>query len=77
MNSDLLAELDARYPLAERPAAPDVDALRALANKVTALAGGDEDTNFTAGVAQTLRWLADNTTDSEALAVVITATDLP
>lgn len=76
MNPDLLAEVAARFPLTDTPIA-DQDAMRALADQITGLAGGDSDTTFTAGVAQTLRWLADGTTTSESLAVVISATDAP
>ena len=75
MNPELPAEVSKRFPI-PKPTTPDAAALRVLADEVAALADGAEDTSFTAGVAQTLRWLADGTTTSEALAVVITATEL-
>ena len=73
-NPELPAEVGKRHPI-PGVAAADAAALRKLADKVSTLAGADEDTSFIGGVAQTLRWLADGTTASEALSVVVTATE--
>lgn len=76
MNPALPVEVLKRFPIAEL-ASPDAESLRGLAAKVEALAGGADDSSFTAGVAQTLRWLADGETSSEALSIVISATEAP
>ena len=75
MNPKIPAAVAERFPMSDRTPG-DRAALRALADKVEGLAGGDQDgTGYTAGVAQTLRWLAEGTTASEFLSIVITATD--
>lgn len=75
VNPDLHVQAKRRFPLSPTL---DLTALGTLADQLATLAGADQDGySYTAGVVQTLRWLATGTTTSDYLALVITTTPDP